>query len=100
MFREDGPWLSGRELLLQEIDRRIEAIRSMAEIELSVPAFRKGLLIFLERRAARLKETIATLRASISPIPVSRMRTVDRMMSSVVETLRHAEMEPFSQQAA
>ncbi|MEO8031767.1 MAG: hypothetical protein ABJC74_03570 [Gemmatimonadota bacterium] len=100
MSKEDGPWLSGRELLLNEIDRRIEGIRSMAEMELPVLAFRKGLLIFLERRVARLRDTIASLRNSISPIPESRMQTVDQMLSSVVETLRHVELEPFSQQAA
>ena len=100
MLQEDGSWLSGRELLLGEIDRRIGAVRRSAERDEPALAFRKGLVIFLERRVSRLKDTMHVLRTSINPISEGRRQTIDRMMSSVVETLRHAELEPVGRRTA
>lgn len=97
MLQEDGPWLLGREMLLREIARRINAVRRSAELDQPTLAFRKGLVIFLERRVDRLNDAMATLRESLNPITEARRQTIDRMMSSVVETLRHAELEPAGQ---
>lgn len=94
LLEKDGPWLTGRELLLGEIDRRIDAVREKSGHHEPSHAFRKGLVIFLERRVDRLKDAIDALRDSLHPITEVRRQTIDRMLLSIVETLRHAELEP------
>jgi len=93
-FQQDGLWLAGREMLLEEIDRRIGMVRLSAGREEPAMAFRTGLLIFLERRVSRLNDTLQALRGLRHPISDGRCQVIDRMLSSLVETLRHAELEP------
>jgi hypothetical protein len=89
MMSRENVWLTGRELLISEIERRVEAMRSEAE---RTRGFRAGLLVFLERRLTRAKSALATLRHLPSALSESRRQTVDRMVSAIFGTLRHAEI--------
>lgn len=94
MMTEEYAWLTGRELLMTEVDRRIQAVRNTMSRDQPVLAFRAGLMIYLERRLDRLREMLLALRQSVHPISDGRRQTVDRMVSAVVETLRNAEIPP------
>jgi hypothetical protein len=86
---QENAWLTGRELLISEIEIRVEAMRSEAE---KTRGFRAGLLVFLERRLTRAKSALATLRHLPSALSEGRRQTVDRMVSATIGTLRHAEI--------
>lgn len=86
---QENAWLTGRELLINEIEIRVEAIRSEAE---KARGFRAGVLVFLERRLTRAKSALATLRHLPSALSEGRRQTVDRMVSAIIGTLRHAEI--------
>lgn len=89
MMSQESAWLNGRELLISEIEIRVEAMRSEAE---KTRGFRAGFLVFLERRLTRAKSALATLRHLPSAVSESRRHTVDRMVSAIIGTLRHAEI--------
>lgn len=89
MMSQENAWLTGRELLINEIEIRVEAIRSEAE---KTRGFRAGVLVFLERRLTRAKSALATLRHLPSALSEGRRQTVDRMVSAIIGTLRHAEI--------
>jgi hypothetical protein len=84
-------WLTGRELLIGELEVRIEAMRARAEAG-TVRGFRAGLLIFLDRRLNRVRSALATLRHLPGAFSDGRRQTVDRMVSAIIGTLRHAEI--------
>jgi hypothetical protein len=88
MMSQEYAWLTGRELLISEIEVRVEAMRTEAA---KAPGFRAGLLVFLERRLARVKSVLGTLRHLPSAVSEGRRQTVDRMVSAIIGTLRHAE---------
>jgi hypothetical protein len=89
MMSQENAWLTGRELLISEIEIRVEAMRSEAE---KTRGFRAELLVFLERRLTRAKSALATLRHLPSAVSEGRRQTVDRMVSAIIGTLRHAEI--------
>ncbi len=89
MMSQENAWLTGRELLISEIEIRVEAMRSEAE---KTRGFRAGVLVFLERRLTRAKSALATLRHLPSALSEGRRQTVDRMVSAIIGTLRHAEI--------
>jgi hypothetical protein len=89
MMSQENAWLTGRELLISEIEIRVEAMRSEAE---KTRGFRAGFLVFLERRLTRAKSALATLRHLPSALSEGRRQTVDRMVSAIIGTLRHAEI--------
>jgi hypothetical protein len=89
MMSQENAWLNGRELLISEIEIRVEAMRSEAE---KTRGFRAGLLVFLERRLTRAKSALTTLRHLPSALSEGRRQTVDRMVSAIIGTLRHAEI--------
>jgi hypothetical protein len=88
MMSQEYAWLTGRELLINEIEIRVEAMRAEAE---QARGLRAGLLVFLERRLVRVKSVLGTLRNLSGAISESRRQTVDRMVSAIIGTLRHAE---------
>jgi hypothetical protein len=61
MMSPEYAWLTGRELLIGELEVRIEAMRARAEAG-TVRGFRAGLLVFLDRRLNRVRSALATLR--------------------------------------
>jgi hypothetical protein len=89
MMSQESAWLNGRELLISEIELRVEAMRSEAE---KTRGFRAGLIVFLERRLTRAKSALTTLRHLPSAVSEGRRHTVDRMVSAIIGTLRHAEI--------
>ena len=88
MMSQEFAWLTGRELLINEIEIRVEAMREEAE---KARGFRAGLLVFLERRLTRVKSVLGTLRNLPGAVSDGRRQTVDRMVSAIIGTLRHAE---------
>lgn len=89
MMSQEFAWLSGRELLISEIEIRVEAMRTEAE---KARGFRAGLLVFLDRRLTRVKSALATLRHLPNALSEGRRQTIDRMVSAIIGTLRHAEI--------
>jgi hypothetical protein len=89
MMSQEYAWLTGRELLISEIEIRVEAMRMEAE---KTRGFRAGLLVFLERRLIRVKSALATLRRVPGARSEGRRQTIDRMVSAIIGTLRHAEI--------
>ena len=87
------PWLSGRELLVREISGRVEVVRTLVERHRTALGLKAGLVVFLERRLIHLREALAALRQLPNPPSEVRRQTVDRMVSAVVGTLRHAEVD-------
>lgn len=94
MLQDTGFWLIGRELLLCELDRRIDAVRCSKAHDETTLAFNKGLVIYLERRIDRIRDAMLALGESLNPMSEGRRQTIDRMIASMIETLRHAEMAP------
>jgi|GEM_PF-803125 hypothetical protein len=91
MMSPEYAWLTGRELLIGELEVRIEAMRARAEAG-TVRGFRAGLLVFLDRRLNRVRSALATLRHLPGAFSDGRRQTVDRMVSAIIGTLRHAEI--------
>jgi hypothetical protein len=89
MMSQEYAWLSGRELLISEIEIRVEAMRIEAE---KARGFRAGLLVFLDRRLTRVKSALGTLRHLPGALSEGRRQTIDRMVSAIIGTLRHAEI--------
>ena len=86
---QEYAWLSGRELLISEIEIRVEAMRMEVE---KVRGFRAGLLVFLDRRLTRVKSALSTLRHLPGALSEGRRQTIDGMVSAIIRTLRHAEI--------
>ena len=80
MMSPEYAWLTGRELLIGELEVRIEAMRARAEAG-TVRGFRAGLLVFLDRRLNRVRSALATLRHLPGAFSDGRRQTVDRMNS-------------------
>ncbi len=97
MMSQEYVWLTGRELLISEIEIRVEAMRKEAE---EARGLRAGVLVFLERRLARVKSVLGTLRNLPSAVSDGRRQTVDRMVSAIIGTLRHAEFTLRGESAA
>ncbi|HKV72917.1 MAG TPA: hypothetical protein VJN95_00240 [Gemmatimonadales bacterium] len=100
MLQESGFWFIGRVQLLREIDRRIDAVRRSVSHDQPTLAFRKGLVIYLERRIDRVRDALVALGDSLNPVSEGRRQTIDRMIASMIETLRHAELEPTTPRTA
>lgn len=93
MVTQESAWLNGRELLVKELADRVAAMRSGLE-RLNVSAsFKTGLLVFLERRLEHLREALDALRHLPHSSSAGLRQTLDRMVSAVAGTLRHAEID-------
>jgi hypothetical protein len=99
MPTSDHSWLTGRELLLDEIGSRLAEIRDRLSAERSVQALSAGLVVYMERRMSRVKEALAALPTLTYPASEGGHQLLDRMVSSLVTTLLHAEadLEPIAE---
>jgi len=87
-------WLDGRELLVREIESRMEELRNSILETRAERGLNAGLLVYLERRLARMQGALGEL----SDIPATAChdlrQTLDRMVSGAAATLWHAESLP------
>jgi hypothetical protein len=87
----DWAWLHGRELLVSEIKCRVEELRNSVLGTRAERGLNVGLLVYLERRLARMQGALGEL----SDVPTTAChdlrQTLDRMVSGAAATLWHAE---------
>jgi hypothetical protein len=91
MLTNDYSWLTGRELLLNELGTRLAEIRDRLTTDRSAQALSIGLVVYMECRMARMKDALAALPSLSYPASEVGQQLLDRMVSALVTTLLHAE---------